>query len=349
MNTRLRRPLTGLAVALVLVTGLATPAEATFPGDNGLIAFRRYLDVERTTGALFAARPDGSHERQILQPPEGFIDDDPDWSPDGERIAFVRRDNSACGVDSIYSWLFVVDADGSNLTQLTTSEPGVDCALGGGCAFEPAWAPDGKTITFSRQSGPLIGGEWRETAIYLINDDGSGLRQVTQRRLLTTGVDEAPQFSPDGQRIAFERRNIRGTRPHGGQAIWTVRVDGSNERRLTPWRLFAGDTTDWSPDGQRILFESNENGVANQSANIYSINRDGTDLRQLTFARGGEVQHFASSYSPDGTMITFARSPGIGPDGFPDIYTMTVDGADVRPVTRDPRWDSRPDWGPARR
>lgn len=347
MNRAWRTPITGLAVALVLATGLAGPAQATVPGDNGEIAFRRYLDRERTTGAIFAVQPDGSGERQITVPPAGFIDDDPDWSPDGERLAFIRRDNSACGEDCVLTALYVVDADGSNLTRLLSSRPGVDCAFGGGCTFEPAWSPAGDTLAVSRVLGPFPGGEPFRSAIYLIDADGTRLTQVTQRGLLSTGVDEAPQFSPDGRTLAFERRNIRSARPLGGQAIWTVQVDGSHETRLTPYRLFGGDTTDWSPDGQRILFESNENGFENVSANIYTIGRDGTGLRQLTFARGGEVQHFASSYSPDGTRITFARSPGAGPDGYPDIYTMTVDGQDVRRVIRDPRWDSRPDWGSA--
>ena len=70
---------------------------------------------------------------------------------------------------------FVVDADGSNLTQLTSTQLGVDCANGGGCAGGPAWSPDGQTIAFQRQTGPLIGNEWRETAIYTIGADGAGL------------------------------------------------------------------------------------------------------------------------------------------------------------------------------
>ncbi|MDP9220506.1 MAG: hypothetical protein M3P23_08200 [Actinomycetota bacterium] len=336
-----------LALGVALLATTVTPASATFSGDNGRIAFRRYFDADRTRGAVFTVRPDGSGERQVTYPPAGYLDDDPDWSPDGRQLAFIRVNKNGCGTDCLYASLFVVNADGSHLKQLTSSTPGVDCANGGGCAAGPAWSPDGKTIAFQRQTGPLVDDEWTETAIYIIGADGSGLTQVTQKVHPTTGFDDAPQFSPDGRTLAFERNNIRGALPLFGVAVFTVGVDGRHERRLTPWSLRAGDTTDWSPDGQRILFESNEEGPSTKSANLYTVRKDGTDLRQLTFAHGGTVQYFASSYSPDGRRITFARTPGIGPDGNADVYTMNVDGTHVRRVTNNALWDSRPDWGPA--
>jgi TolB protein len=334
-------------VALLLGSG-AIPASATFHGDNGRIVFRRYLNQEKTSGAIFTVKPNGQGERQITHPPDGFIDDDPDYSPDGRRIAFMRLNFNACGPDCLYASLFVVNADGSGLRQLTSTTTGVDCANGGGCTTEPAWSPDGRWIAFSRQSGPLLADdEWTEQGIYMIRADGSHLTQVTQRQRPSTGADDSPQFSPDGRTIVFERRNIRGLLPDQGQAVWTVGVDGRHERRLTPYDLLGGDTEDWSPDGKLILFESNENGPADVSANIYTIRPNGTGLKQLTFAEGGETRHWASSFSPDGKKITFARSPGTGPDGNADVYTMRADGSHVRQVTTNTLWDSRPDWGPA--
>jgi TolB protein len=349
-RTRVWKPLVCVAAVVVLLLGSgAIPASATFHCDNGRIVFLRYLDQDKTSGAVFTVRPNGHGERQVTHPPEGFIDDDPDFSPDGNRIAFIRLNPNACGPDCLYAWLFVVNADGSGLRQLTTSTLGVDCANGGGCAGEPAWSPDGRWIAFHRESGPLLADdEWTESGIYAIRPDGSDLRQVTQRQRPSTGVDEAPQFSPDGRTIAFERRNIRGLLPDQGRAIWTVQFNGGHERRLTPYDLLGGDTTDWSPDGKLILFESNEGGPTDVSANLYTIRPNGTELKQLTFAVGGESQHFASSYSPDGKKITFARTPGTGPDGNADVYTMRADGSHVHQVTTNTLWDSRPDWGPAR-
>ena len=57
----------------------------TAPTD-GLIAFRRYLDLEGTESVIFTMNPDGSHVRQITHPPEGWGDDFPAWSPDGTKV-----------------------------------------------------------------------------------------------------------------------------------------------------------------------------------------------------------------------------------------------------------------------
>ena len=53
---------------------------------DGLIVFRRYLDLERTKSAIFTMHPNGSHIRQITHPPEGWSDDFPAWSPDGTKV-----------------------------------------------------------------------------------------------------------------------------------------------------------------------------------------------------------------------------------------------------------------------
>lgn len=270
-GSRVWRPICVTGVVVLLLGSGAIPASATFNGDNGRIVFRRYLDQDKTSGAVFTVKPNGQDERQITHPPEGVIDDDPDFSPDGRRIVFVRVNPNACGPDCLYAWLFVVNADGSHLRQLTSSTLGVDCANGGGCATAPGWSPDGRWIAFSRQTGPLLADdEWTETGIYVIRADGSHLTQVTQRQRPSTGFDSAPQFSPDGHTLAFQRRNIRGLLPDQGQAIWTIGLDGRHEHRLTPYDLRGGDTTDWSPDGKRILFESNEEGPADVSPNVYT-------------------------------------------------------------------------------
>lgn len=345
MRLRLRKPVTRLAVALVVVTGLAAPAEATFPGENGDIAFRRFLNLEQTWGAIFTIHPNGLGERQITRPLPGFVDRNPDVAPDGQRIVF-EREGVECGRDCFYDEVFVVNADGSQLTQLTHNRPGEICGLGGFCSGSPAWSPDGERIAFTRASGPVVGDLIENLGIYVMNADGSGVHQITQKEEPALGEDSDPQWSPDGRTIVFQRFNVRGSLPEDGVALWTVNPINEREHRVTPWDLRAGDTPDWSPDGRRILFHSNVAGPSTVSANLYTIRPNGTGLEQLTFAQDGDPQYLGSSYSPDGTMITFGRRPATGGTNA-DVFVMRVDGTHIRHVTRTVLYDSYPDWGPA--
>ena len=306
----------------VLVGGAV--ATATAPGPNGKLVFRRYLDSRRTVAALFTANPDGSGIRQITHPGPTGLDTEPDWSPDGTRVVYEHSTHPRNQL------IYVANADGSR--------PRSGVAGTGGCAGQesPAWSPDGSKIAFAS-------GGARDEQIWIVGVDGTNLRRLTR----TGTIDAEPQWSPDGSTIVFRR--IDPYRPRRGYALFVIDVDGSNERRLTPWALRAGDHPDWSPDGNRILFRSNVEGPKSVSSNLYAIRPDGTGLKQLTHARGGGVQHLSAGFSPDGKWIVFSRTPGHGRDRNADVFVMRADGTGTRNVTRSEIWDSAADWGPVRR
>jgi TolB protein len=331
---RHRRLLSLLAVLVVLAT-TTPPADATFPDHNGRIAFRRFLNEDRTWGAVFTIRPNGTGERQITFPAKGFVDRNPDVSPDGRRIVFQRE-------GEVSDEIWAVDFDGSNLTQLTHPDPG--CLPDHGtCDREPAWSPDGTQIAFTRDTGTSLDDE--SEGIYLMNPDGTGIRQLTQVGGPGHRFDHSPQFSPDGRQMVFEGDNVRDAKPVGGIALWVLNLRTGAERRITPWKLSAGDSPDWSPDGQQILFHSNQAADPDVSANLYTVRPDGTDLHQLTFESGGTVNYLGSSYSPDGRFITVGRRPETGGTNA-DVLVMRVDGTHIRNITHSVLYDSYPDWGP---
>jgi Tol biopolymer transport system component len=102
-----------LITILVLGCGLAATTalanSTTAPGKNGAIAFKRYLDSGRTTGAIFTMDANGKNVRQVTTPASGTVDDQPDWSPDGSLLVFYRcAPDKPCGV-------YTVKPDGSAL------------------------------------------------------------------------------------------------------------------------------------------------------------------------------------------------------------------------------------------
>lgn len=347
----MRKPiLLGVLMVLPLLAVTTQPATATFDGEDGRIAFRRFLDQEQTWGAVFTIRPDGTGERQVTHPRKGLVDRNPDVSPDGRRIVF-EREAVDCGERCYVDDVFVVNVDGTGLRKLTgRGHPNGRCRpKGGACSGSPGWSPDGKRIVYKRASGPVRNDLVRRQALYIMDADGSNKRRITQKRLPATGEDTDPQWSPDGRRILFQRFNVRSARPKNGTALWILNLRTGREHRVTKFALRAGDTPDWSPDGRRILFHDNVDNPE-ESANLYTIAPSGRRLQQLTFADDGVTHYLGSSYSPSGKWIVFGRRPATGgPEAnAADVFVVRVDGTDERPLTRTRLYDSYPDWGPKR-
>ena len=130
----------------------------------------------------------------------------PEWSPDGERIAFY---SSRSGNDEMH----VMDADGSNVAQLTYDDATPRDS------GPPSWSPDGRRIAFTSDRNDRDG----QFQIYVMNVDGSDVVQLTNH----PGGNVGPSWSPDGQRIAFISGRDRNAE------IYVMNADGSGVTRLT--------------------------------------------------------------------------------------------------------------------
>ena len=204
--------------------------------------------------------------------------------------------------------VFVVDADGTNLRQLTN-----DTHL----AINPSWSPDSTQIAFeSDRDGDL--------EIYAMNVDGTNLRQLTNNAF----HDWAPSWSPDGSQIAFTSDRGRG---------WQVIVmdaDGTNLRQLTNDYVNNGFPS-WSPDGTQIAFDSDRDG----DREIYAANVDGTDQRQLTT---NDRKDERPTWSPDGTRIAFNSDI----NSHLETLVMEADGSNQRQLTQSNQNTGGVSWSP---
>jgi Tol biopolymer transport system component len=183
-------------------------------------------------------------------------------------------------------------------------------------------------------------GQIQEFSVELI-DQARGTQRTVAKRTHWTGDMHTPAASPDGRTVVYKRWNSWRTKPVNGQALYVVNLDGSNNHRVTPWSLGAGDHPGFSPDGSTILFRSYEEQESRQS-DFWTVHPDGTGLTQLTHVKEGTAV-LSASYSADGAWIVHATD-GVG--GKADVYVMRADGTGSRPVTRTKAWDSAPDWGP---
>ena len=195
---------------------------------------------------------DGSQPKKLT---DTRVNSDPDWSPDGGKIAFtVHPDFKEEWVDHVA----VMDADGNNRVRHEDH------------AMEPSWSPDGGAIAFVSWRHDERGNE-----IYVIGADGQALRRVTH----DLASQHRPAFSPDGGRIAYMARHEEFLH------IFVVDADGRNRVRLTHNQEHHRDPA-WSPDGRTIAYHVN-NGNVLDGATIHLMTADGKYLKQLSDVHDG--------------------------------------------------------------
>ena len=238
----------------------------------------------------------------------------PAWSPDGRHIAFTRNEDVGEYTTLSDDDVFVMDANGSHLKQLTPERNGVHSG-------QPAWSPDGGRIVFVRGDSVPTALIVRPGSLFVMNADGSN-----ERRLTRGWVDARPAWSPDAREIAFSRaKSFFGS----SRGIWVMDAAGGRPRELTHTAGFLDGAPAWSPDGTRIAFvRFTRDSPVNGRAAIYLVNRDGSHLREVLRNRLFEIFSYGLTWSPDGRTIAFETSPNRACTG---ISLINLKSRAVRP------------------
>ncbi len=256
----------------------------------------RLLFVENGTIRLW----EGQQTRSI--PVEGTAWQ-PEWSPDGRRIAYVERGES-------YSDILLTTPNGNQQDRLTRNSSEFpprshERIYDSMWAFYPTWSPDGETLVMASQySTPIPGDSAIEYNLSLFR-----IPLETEQREQLYANDNAhtitPTYTPDGNAIVYTNISLRGD---GQQQLYRLDLD-TGEVAAYPGAPIRSYDPAFSPDGNWLAFVARNN----ERTDIWALPgnaSDGSDPRPQRLTDLGMVR--APAFSPDGSMLAFLALPAGG-------------------------------------
>jgi dipeptidyl aminopeptidase/acylaminoacyl peptidase len=249
---------------------------------------------------IMVMRTDGSRPTRLTT--DQAVYTNPAVSPDGQAIVVDSR------LGGSWSGLYLLDRFGQSRKKIVDRPAGVGGA---------AWSPDGTKLAIV---GFMPGGNGDYARIFVVNRDGTGLRQVTPETA-SYSIDTSPSWSPDGTRIFYS---------HFGE-LWVINADGTGATSLG----VSGQYPALSPDGRQIAYTS-VSGV--QTTMI--ADASGANARPLTTPSAGGDQY--PRWSPDGRRIVFQRVEGTTLQ----LYVMMADGTGVTKLSAVAQSEYAAGWSP---
>ncbi len=313
--------------------------DVTWSPDGKHLAIASYDSPDQITNIFLVSAETGEKQKLLTSPNQFNGDSKPEFSPDGQWLAFIRSSNVA--VEDIY----LVSVSGGEPRRVTSDNQRIDGL---------DWTADGREIVFSStRGGPY--GLWRvsisggapealpgvgenaygpvvsrhgnylayvyrkqDVNIWRAGGPNSTVKNSPPTRLIaSTREDLSPAYSPDGKRIAFASDRS------GSLEIWICDSEGSNPVQVTNFGSGHNGTPRWSPDGQRIAFDARVTG----SSDIYVVTADGGPPRQLTTESSTDVMPV---WSKDGRWVFFGSDRG----GEWQIWRVPAEGGQAMQVTK---------------
>ena len=271
-------------------------------------------------------------------------------SPDGSRIAYVRRSMDVMK-DSTRGSIWLIDSTGENHRPLLADTASYS---------SPRWSPDGTRLAYITAAG-VHGAE-----LHVIWLDGGQSALLTQLPSAPSNLS----WSPDGAKIAFsalveskapklatqpkapkgatwapgvtviERLNYKsdgaGFLKNGFSHVFVVPSEGGTPSQLTKGNFNHGGQLSWSPDGSRIVFAANRSNnfeINIDGSDIWSVDLESNALTRLVKRAGPD---FSPVYAPDGNHIAFRGMPdNRNAYRHADIFVLNVNSGELQIIEED--------------
>lgn len=278
------------------------------------------------------------------------IASDPQISPDGSRIAYVRRQNDIMQ-DRAVSSIWMIDVASGEQVPFAGQD---------GDAFSPHWSPDGTRVAYvsTANGGAQLWVKWLENgeAVQLTglpnspssiawSPDGRSIAYTMMVDDDAPSLGSAPSNKPEGAEWAESlqitdlvnfRADGAGELTPGYEKIFVIPATGGAPRQMTFGEYHDSGPLSWSPDGETIYFNANRNAdwqTDPVEGEVWALDTRTLGLTRLTDRDGPDG---GAQVSPDGRLVAYVGWDDVG-RAYEDseLYVMDADGTDARLLAGD--------------